>query len=58
MLLLLLFSWTIRTTDNPHVMLCLLPLEVGIWTWVCGPVSWGYGLTIRKPLQDAQILPP
>ena len=48
-LLLLLFAWTVKTTDNPHVMLCVWPLELGIWTRACGPLSWGYGLTIHAP---------
>ena len=33
-LLLLLFAWIVKTTDNPHVMLCVWPLELGIWTRV------------------------
>ena len=57
-LLLLLFAWTVKTTDNPHVMLCVWPLELGIRTHnpctsMCGPLSWGYGLTISTPIQDA-----
>ena len=32
LLLLFLFAWTAETTDNPHVMLCVWPLELGIWT--------------------------
>ena len=51
-LLLLLVAWTVKTTNNPHVMLCVWPLELGIWTRACGPLSWGYGLTIRTPIQD------
>ena len=49
LLLLLLFAWTIKTTDNPHVMLCVWTLEFGIWTGVCGHLSWGYGLTNYAP---------
>ena len=44
-LLLLLFAWTVKTTNNPHAMLCMWPLELGIWTRACGPLGWGYGLT-------------
>ena len=36
------------------------PLELGIrtdtpCTLMCGPLSWGYGLTIRMPLQDMKL---
>ena len=60
LLLLLLFLWTVQIMENSHVMLCVLPLELGIWTLkpctlMCGPLSWGYGLTIRTPIQDASL---
>ena len=32
----LLFAWTIKSTNNPHVM-------------VCAPLSWGYGLGLAAP---------
>ena len=43
LLLLLLFAWAAKTTYNPHVMLRVRPLELRIWTRVCGPLSWGSG---------------
>ena len=31
-LFLLLFAWTVKTTDNPNPLLCVWPFESEIWT--------------------------
>ena len=49
LLLLLQFAWTVKTTDIPYIMLCVWPLGLGIWTWACSPLSWGYGLGRAAP---------
>ena len=35
--------------ENPHVMLCMRPLELWIWIWVCDPLSWKRRLTNYAP---------